>query len=58
MPRRRSRSVTASLLRPKKFQATGKLVEAIASAEAMLAIERKVLPAVHNDIIRLVELAG
>jgi CHAT domain-containing protein len=43
-----------------KLQAAGKLTEAIASAEAMLKIERKVLPAGHDDIIgsldRLAEL--
>jgi hypothetical protein len=34
-----------------KLQAAGKLTEAIAAAEAMLKIERKVLPAGHDDIL-------
>jgi hypothetical protein len=34
----------------KKLQAAGKLTEAIAAAEAMLKIERKVLPADHPDL--------
>jgi hypothetical protein len=35
----------------KTLQAGGKLSEAITSAKAMLAIERKVLPAGHDDIL-------
>jgi hypothetical protein len=34
-----------------ELQAAGKLTEAIAVAEAMLKIERKVLPAGHDDIL-------
>jgi CHAT domain-containing protein/Flp pilus assembly protein TadD len=34
-----------------KLRAAGKLAEAIAAAEAMLTIERKALPAGHDDII-------
>jgi CHAT domain-containing protein/Tfp pilus assembly protein PilF len=35
-----------------EFKAAGKLAEATASAKAMLAIERNVLPADHDDIVR------
>jgi len=35
----------------RKLQAAGKLAEAITTAEAMLAIERTVLPADHDDVI-------
>ena len=34
-----------------ELKAAGKLPEAIASAKAMLAIEREVLPADHDDIV-------
>ena len=34
-----------------KLRAAGKTAEAIAAAEAMLAIERKVLPAGHPDLV-------
>jgi hypothetical protein len=34
-----------------KLSGEGKIAEAIAAAEAMLAIERKVLPAGHADLI-------
>jgi tetratricopeptide (TPR) repeat protein len=42
-----------------KLQAAGRLTEAIAAAEAMLKIERKVLPAGHDDILGSLDwLAG
>ncbi len=34
-----------------ELEAGGKLAEVIAAAKAMLAIERKVLPADHDDVI-------
>jgi CHAT domain-containing protein/Tfp pilus assembly protein PilF len=42
-----------------KLQAAGKLTEAIAAAQTMLAIERELLPADHDDIIGSLDwLAG